>query len=240
VRAAAPGEGRDRARFVGQMFTRIARRYDLMNAVMTLGMDQSWRRVAARETIASPEGPALDLATGTGDLALALLDVHRHRPIVGADFSEGMLGVAREKIVGRDRHDRVRLLAADALALPFEDRAFACVTSAFLLRNLVDLGRGLREMKRVTRPGGRVVALEIAQPTARGFARLFRVYFHHVVPLLGRLVAGEAEAYTYLPRSVDSFLTPVELAGAMTEAGLRAVRYRRLGLGTVTVHVGIA
>ncbi len=189
------------------MFSRIARRYDLMNGLMTFGMHRAWRRVAARQTIAAPEGPALDLATGTGDLALDLARVHPHRVIVGADFSLGMLHVARGKLERAEAAAaHIRLTAADALHLPFGDRAFACVTSAFLLRNLADLEAGLREMKRVTRPGGRVVALEITQLPGGGFASLFRLYFHGVVPRVGQLVGGDREAYTYLPQSVDRFL----------------------------------
>jgi demethylmenaquinone methyltransferase/2-methoxy-6-polyprenyl-1,4-benzoquinol methylase len=232
--------GVEKARFVSAMFSRIARRYDLMNGLMTLGMHHNWRRVAARQTIASPDGPALDLATGTGDLAIDLAEVHPHRTVVGADFSLGMLAVARDKLDGLDEARRVRLLAADALALPFPTRTFACVTSAFLLRNLADLEQGLREMRRVTRPGGRVVALEITQMRAPGFTTLFRLYFHHVVPWIGQLVGGDREAYSYLPQSVDRFVTPGELVALMEKVGLRGVTYRRLGLGTVTIHTGIA
>jgi demethylmenaquinone methyltransferase/2-methoxy-6-polyprenyl-1,4-benzoquinol methylase len=232
--------GVDKARFVSAMFSRIARRYDLMNGLMTLGMHHAWRRVAARQTIASPEGPALDLATGTGDLALELAEIHPHRAVVAADFSLGMLEVARGKVRAHEPARRVRLMAADALALPFPARTFACVTSAFLLRNLADLEQGLREMRRVTRPAGRVVALEITQMRAPGFTALFRFYFHHVVPWVGQLVGGDREAYTDLPQSVDRFVTPGELAALMEKVGLRGVSYRRLGLGTVTIHTGIA
>ena len=234
------GTGPDKARFVAQMFSRIARHYDLMNGLMTFGMHHSWRRVAARQTIPSPEGPALDLATGTGDLALELRELHPHRNIVGADFSEGMLAVARDKVRAAGDAGRIRLVAADALALPFDDRAFACVTSAFLLRNLTDLRQGLAEMKRVTRPGGRVVALEITQVDAPGFRPLFRFYFHRIVPRIGRLVARDNEAYAYLPQSVDRFLAPADLALLMESVGLRDVTWRRLGLGSVTIHTGIA
>lgn len=232
--------GVEKARFVSAMFSRIARRYDLMNGLMTLGMHHAWRRVAARQTIAAPDGPALDLATGTGDLALELAEVHPHRVVIAADFSLGMLAEAREKLRGLAQARRVRLMAGDALALPFGPRIFACVTSAFLLRNLADLEQGLREMKRVSRPGGRVVALEITQMRAPGFTALFRFYFHHVVPWVGHLIGGDREAYTYLPQSVDRFVTPAELAKLMEKVGLRGVTYRRLGLGTVTVHTGIA
>ena len=238
--APVPGDGADKARYVRAMFSRIARRYDLMNGVMTLGMHRSWRRAAARETIPIPDGPALDLATGTGDLALDLHALHPHREIIAADFAEGMLAIAREKLAREARGRHVHLVAADALALPFDARSFACVTSAFLLRNLADLQQGLAEMRRVCRPGGRVVALEITQSTLPGFTPLFRFYFHRVVPMVGRLVAGDREAYTYLPQSVDRFLTPAELSGAMESVGLRAVRYRRVGLGTIAIHTGVA
>jgi demethylmenaquinone methyltransferase/2-methoxy-6-polyprenyl-1,4-benzoquinol methylase len=234
------GVGPDKARFVSEMFSRIAGRYDLMNGLMTLGMHHSWRRAAARQTIASPDGPALDLATGTADLALELRELHPHRDVIAADFSLGMLREARGKVKDVGAAERVRLVAADALGLPFADRTFACVTSAFLLRNLADLRQGLAEMRRVTRPGGRVVALEISQPRLPGFHTLFRLYFHQIVPLVGGLVAGDREAYTYLPQSVDRFLTPPELAALMGEVGLRAVKVQSLGLGTVTIHSGVA
>lgn len=234
------GVGPDKARFVSEMFSRIAGRYDLMNGLMTLGLHHGWRRVAARQTIASPDGPALDLATGTADLALELRELHPHRDIIAADFSLGMLREARGKVKDVGAGERVRLVAADALGLPFADRTFACVTSAFLLRNLADLRQGLAEMRRVTRPGGRVVALEISQPRLPGFHSLFRLYFHRIVPLVGGLVAGDREAYTYLPQSVDRFLTPPELAALMGEVGLRAVKVQSLGLGTVTIHSGVA
>ena len=234
------GEGPGKERFVSEMFSRIAGRYDLMNGLMTFGMHHAWRRAAARETIPSPDGPGLDLATGTGDLALGLAEIHRHRVIVGADFAHGMLKIAEEKRRVDDAGGRIRLVEADALALPFASRTFAFVTSAFLLRNLADLRQGLAEMRRVSRPGARVVALEITQADLPGWAPLFRAYFHHVVPRLGALVSGDSEAYTYLPQSVDRFLTPPGLCALMEAVGLRGVKYRRLGLGTVTIHTGIA
>jgi demethylmenaquinone methyltransferase/2-methoxy-6-polyprenyl-1,4-benzoquinol methylase len=222
------------------MFSRIAGRYDLMNGLMTFGMHHAWRRAAARETIPSPEGPGLDLATGTGDLALELGRIHPHRTIVGADFAHGMLTIAEEKRRAEDSGGRIRLVEADALSLPFEAHTFAFVTSAFLLRNLADVKQGLAEMRRVSRPGGRVVALEITQADLPGWAPLFRAYFHHVVPRVGALVGGDREAYTYLPQSVDRFLTAPGLSTLMEEVGLRGVRYRRLGLGTIAIHTAIA
>jgi demethylmenaquinone methyltransferase/2-methoxy-6-polyprenyl-1,4-benzoquinol methylase len=203
-------------------------------------MHHAWRRATALETIPSPDGPGLDLATGTGDLAFELARIHAHRTIAGADFAHGMLTIAEEKRRAEARGGHVRLVEADALSLPFEARTFAFVTSAFLLRNLADLRQGLAEMKRVSRPGGRVVALEITQANLPGWAPLFRAYFHHVVPRIGALVGGDREAYTYLPQSVDRFLTPPALCALMESVGLRSVKYRRLGFGTVTIHSGIA
>lgn len=230
----------ERAEQVRVMFDRIARRYDLMNSLMTGGRHQAWRRVAARLAEPQPGGLALDVATGTGDLALALLAQTPIRGVIGLDFSDGMLKVGREKLRRKDPEHRVRLVVGDALHLPFPDKTFACVASAFLLRNLADLAQGLAEMRRVTQPGGKVVALEITQPTLPGWSHLFGWYFHRFVPRLGALVSGNREAYTYLPRSVERFLPPAQLSWLMERVGLRAVGYRRLGLGTVTIHAGTA
>jgi demethylmenaquinone methyltransferase/2-methoxy-6-polyprenyl-1,4-benzoquinol methylase len=227
-----------KAAYVRAMFTRIARRYDLMNTLMTAGRHHAWRRAVARVAAASPPGPVLDLATGTGDLALAIGDAAPGRLVVGIDFSEGMLGQARRKLAAR--RPGIALIAADALALPFADRTFACVTSAFLLRNLEDLAHGLAEMRRVTRPGGRVVALDIVRPAVPLWGALFGLYFGRVVPAVGALVAGDRAAYTYLPQSVDRFVTPGELGRLMAEAGFRDITWGTLGLRTVALHTGVA
>ncbi|HUF90857.1 MAG TPA: ubiquinone/menaquinone biosynthesis methyltransferase, partial [Candidatus Limnocylindria bacterium] len=182
-----------------------------------------------------PPGPVLDLATGTADLAIAVQATGRE--VIGADFSMGMLAQAQRKLAARTA-PRITLVAADALALPFADRSFACVTSAFLLRNLGDLPTGLREMRRVTRPGGLVVALEIIRPGVPGWDALFALYFRRVVPLIGALIAGDRQAYTYLPKSVDRYLSPRALARLMTDLGFRDVTYRRYGLGAIALHVG--
>ena len=228
-----------KAEFVRAMFTRIASRYDAMNSLMTGGRHHAWRRITATLVRRAPAGPVLDLATGTGDLALALQEDDAARLVVGADFSEGMLREARAKLAA-GRRSRVALLAADALALPFADKTFACVTSAFLLRNLADLARGLAEMRRVTVPGGLVVALEITRPGVPGWDAVFGLYFHRVVPLVGALVARDRQAYTYLPQSVERFVTPRQLATLMSATGLRDVRYRRFALGTIALHAGVA
>ena len=225
----------ERARAVSTMFTRIADRYDLMNSLMTAGRHHAWRRATARAAAAAPAGPILDLATGTGDLAIAVRRDDPTRVVVGADFSLGMLRHARRKLGTA----RGALVAADALTLPFAEGAFACVVSAFLLRNLVDLERGVREMRRVTRPGGRVVALEITRVAAPVWGGIFGVYFRRLVPAIGAVVARDRQAYTYLPASVDRFLTARELATAMERAGLHDVHWRSFALGTVALHVGV-
>lgn len=220
------------------MFTRIAGRYDLMNSLMTAGRHHAWRLATARAAAGAPPGAILDLATGTADLALALRALAPERLVLGADFSEGMLRHGRTKIRGA-ASERLLLLAADALSLPFPDGTFAGVVSAFLLRNLEDLGRGLAEMRRVTRPGGRVVTLDIVEPSAPVWSALFGLYFNRVVPAIGALIAGDRQAYTYLPQSVARFVTPDELARRMAAVGLRDVTYRRMGLGTVALHIGV-
>lgn len=229
----------DKAAYVRAMFTRIAGRYDLMNSLMTGGRHHAWRERTARATVAAPPGPVLDLATGTADLALAIRALDPARVVVAADFSEGMLGQARRKLQAQGAA-RITLLAADALTLPFADHSFAGVTSAFLLRNLQDLGGGFAEMRRVTVPGGRVVALDIVRPTTPLWRDVFGLYFRRVVPLIGVLVARDRQAYSYLPKSVERFVTPAELASIMARAGLRNVTYRTLGLETIALHVGVA
>ena len=220
------------------MFSRIARRYDLMNGLMTAGRHHAWRRMAAAALRDTPPGPILDLATGTGDLALAIRRVRPDATVLGADFAEAMLREAAPKVARAG--ERVPLLAADALTLPFRDRTFAAVTSAFLLRNLADLGGGIAEMRRVTRAGGLVITLEITRPRIPGWDGIFGFYFHHIVPAVGALVAGDRDAYAYLPDSVDRFVSPQGLAELMRRHGLVDVHYRRLGIGTIALHVGVA
>ena len=237
--SASPTFSPSKAEAVRTMFSRIARRYDLMNSLMTGGRHHAWRRRVAATAAGAPGGPVLDLATGTADLAIAVRARTPGRFVAGADFSEGMLQVGQAKLRER-RVTRVSLLAADAVTLPFRDGAFACVMSAFLLRNLENLQRGLAEMRRVTARGGRVVTLDIVRPGVPIWGDIFGIYFNHVVPAIGAFVAGDRQAYTYLPQSVDRFVTPDELSELMEDVGLRDVTYRRLGLGTIALHVGIA
>ena len=229
---------------VQAMFDRIAGVYDRMNQVMTAGLHHHWRRRAADLAGLGPGQRALDVATGTGDLALEL--ARRVAPggtVVGADFSERMLELARDKaaaerIVGRVPADaQVRFETANALALPYGDDEFDAATVGFGARNFSDLPRGLGEMTRVVRPGGRVVVLEITTPTGPPLSTFLDMWFDHIVPVLGR-VAGDADAYSYLPSSVRRFPPPEALAAIMWTCGLRSVRYVITAGGIIALHVG--
>jgi demethylmenaquinone methyltransferase/2-methoxy-6-polyprenyl-1,4-benzoquinol methylase len=228
-------KGQARATYVQRMFDQIAPRYDLMNRLMTGGRDVAWRRLVVREAHLPPGGRLLDIATGTGDIALEALRQDSGLRAFGADFSLEMMLRGRAK----PGAEFLRWMAADTLALPFPANTFDAVTSGFMLRNVIDAPRSLAEQLRVTRSGGRMVCLEISRPPRNLLLPLYRFYFHRIVPLVGQLVSGNRSAYTYLPQSADEFLFPEELAELMRQAGWREVRYRRLMLGTVAVHVGV-
>jgi demethylmenaquinone methyltransferase / 2-methoxy-6-polyprenyl-1,4-benzoquinol methylase len=217
---------------VRAMFDRITPAYDRMNRLMSLGMDGSWRSLAVRASGVAPGDAALDVCCGTGDLAIELLDaVSTRGRVVGLDFSPAMLEAARRK------SSQVEWVQGDALALPFGDGEFAAATIGFGMRNLADPLRGFAELGRVVRPGGRVVCLELTPPPAWA-APFARLWTDRAVPLLGRLIARETDAYRYLPASVHRFPPAEELAAVMGRAGLRRVRFRRLSGGAVAVHVG--
>jgi demethylmenaquinone methyltransferase / 2-methoxy-6-polyprenyl-1,4-benzoquinol methylase len=219
------------------MFDRIAGVYDRLNAVMTAGLDRSWRERAADRAELRPGDAALDLCCGTGDLALELRErVGANGRVVGADFSERMLELAQQKAVQRGVPD-VTFEWADALELPYSDASFDAVTVGFGVRNLADLEAGIREMTRVLRPGGRCVILEITQPTRPPLSTFFALWFDRIVPVLGRL-AGDPDAYEYLPESVRSFPPPRELAAVMDKAGLTGIRYTVLAGGIIAIHSG--
>lgn len=225
---------------VAAMFGRIARRYDLMNTLMTGGQDALWRRHAVRAARPPRDGRALDVGTGTARLALALARAMPGGQVVGVDLAEPMLRQALLQTCREPEGGRVSLALADALALPFPADAFDCATTAFMIRNVSDVRAAFAELRRVVRPGGRVVCLELMQPRMPLWGPLFGLYFGRVVPLAGRLVAGDPAAYSYLPESVAAFLRPEGVATEMARAGLVGIRWRRLGLGTVTLHVGTA
>jgi demethylmenaquinone methyltransferase/2-methoxy-6-polyprenyl-1,4-benzoquinol methylase len=215
------------------MFDRIAGLYDRMNSVMTAGLHHEWRRRAADLADLSPGGRALDVATGTGDLALELATrVAPGGEVVGVDFSEKMLELARTKAGAR-----VRFESGNALALDYADDEFDAATVGFGARNFSDLDRGLAEMARVVRPGGRVVVLEITTPRRPPLSTFFDLWFDHAIPALGRVV--DSQAYSYLPSSVKRFPSPDELAARMWDAGLREIRYVVTAGGIIALHVGM-
>jgi demethylmenaquinone methyltransferase/2-methoxy-6-polyprenyl-1,4-benzoquinol methylase len=223
------------ARQVQRMFGRIVPRYDLLNRLMSLGMDGRWRRAAA--AAAQPaDCLALDVGTGTGGLALEL---HRQGAarVVGADFSSEMLTAAGAK-AGAAGHTGQSWTLADALALPFPEAVFDCVTNAFLLRNLEDLRASLAEMARVLKPGGRLVCLDATRPPPGLFASLYRLYFNHLLPPLAGAISGDSAAYRYLPNSLEGFPSATELAAILVGVGLSDVRFRLLAGGTVALHTG--
>ena len=212
---------------VEAMFDRIASVYDLMNRVMTVGMDERWRERAA--DLAGSPRRVLDVATGTGDLAIELRG--RGADVVGVDFSEGMLEVARKKA------PEIEFRTGNALALDFPDDEFDAATVGFGARNFDDLDRGLAEMARVVRPGGRVVVLEITNPQKPPLSTFFHFWFDTLVPLIGR-IAGDPDAYEYLPNSVKRFPGPNELAGKMVAAGMEDVRWILTAGGIIAIHSG--
>lgn len=217
---------------VRAMFDGIARFYDRLNSVMTAGMHHRWRARAADLARVGPGDRVLDVATGTGDLAIELRGrVGAAGEVVGVDFSEAMLELARAKAPG------IRFEQGNALALPYADGEFAAATVGFGVRNFSDLGAGLAELRRVVRPGGRVVVLEITAPQRPPLSWFFGLWFDRVVPLLGR-VAGDADAYTYLPSSVRRFPGPEALGAQLGAAGLTDVRWLLTAGGIIAIHVG--
>ena len=214
---------------VRSMFDRISPVYDAMNRTMTMGLDQRWRR-ATVAAVVQPGDRVLDACCGTGDLAVAALQAGA--TVTGLDFSERMLERARRK------SDEIDWVQGDAEKLPFEDASFDAATVGFGVRNLADLERGLTELRRVLRPGGRVAILEITRPSGL-LAPFYRLWFDGFVPLLGKVLPG-GSAYTYLPASVRRFPGPDQLAGLLRGAGFEDVRWRTFAGGIVALHIGIA
>lgn len=226
------GTARDHDRRIAEMFDRVSPRYDLLNRVLSLGTDRSWRRRAIAFARLGPGGRAVDVGAGTGDLTFAL--ERRSAPgalVVAADLSKGMLDVAT-------RRGRVRAIIANAESLPFADASLDRVITGFTVRNVGDLPRALREFRRVLRPGGRAVILELSHPRGRVFPFVYRFYFERVAPRIAVLFRGDAEAYRYLPKSLRVFPGAEALAGLLRDAGFADVRFERLTLGIAAIHVG--
>lgn len=222
----------------GAMFDNIAQRYDFLNRVMSLGIDQRWRRLTVDAlALSGLESPrVLDLATGTADLALRIAASHPAVRVVGLDPSVGMLEVGRTKIAASKAATRVELVEGDAQALPFGDSTFDGVTMAFGIRNVPDRAKALREMSRVVRPGGRIAILELSEPRSGILGPLARFHVHHIVPFLGGLISGSKE-YRYLQTSIAAFPAPEDFAEIMRQAGLEVLQVRPLTFGVCCLYV---
>jgi demethylmenaquinone methyltransferase/2-methoxy-6-polyprenyl-1,4-benzoquinol methylase len=230
--------GTDRSRYVRDMFERIAPRYDLMNRIMTAGQDQRWRQRVIERSFLPEHGRLLDLGTGTGDLGRAALKQEPEISVFAADFTVEMMqvGISHQKL---DANQSIKSwLAADAEHLPFPDNYFDAVVSGFLYRNLADLRRALEEQFRVLKPAGRLVALDTTPPPRSPFRPVLEFYLQTLIPLLGKLIAKQIEAYRYLPASTEGFLHPEQLAARILEAGFRDVGFERRMFGTIAIHWG--
>jgi demethylmenaquinone methyltransferase/2-methoxy-6-polyprenyl-1,4-benzoquinol methylase len=236
---ARPSTGRDRERQVRRIFSEIAPRYDLLNHVLSLNVDRAWRRraVGSLGWQNAPEGTYLDACAGTCDLGLELDKRAEFRGrVVATDFAWPMLHEARGKVTGAP----IRRVCGDTLRLPFPDAVFDGAMVAFGIRNLSDLSTGFHELRRVLKPGARLVILEFTMPPNPLVRTLYGFYFHRILPRVGRLVSGHPWAYSYLPASVSEFPSPEELADMLEEAGFETAAFRLLTLGIAALHVGTA
>lgn len=227
----APRKEPDR---VQAMFGRIAPRYDLMNRLMTLNQDQRWRRYVIHLAQLPLEGRLLDIGSGTGDLVHQARKEHPGADLVAADFTLPMINVGRMRFPQAG----FRWAACDALHLPFPRKTFDAVVSGFLLRNVADLPRALEEQFRVLKPGGRLVALDTTRPPQNALSPLINLYLHRIIPLLGKWVAGQSEAYRYLPETTGSFLRAERLTALLAAVGFRKINFRRFMFGTIAIHWG--
>lgn len=234
-------QGDPKQQYVAGLFSRIVGRYDLMNDLMTGGLHRVWKARTARIATQGLSGNALDVAGGTGDLGLAVARRPGIEQAMVLDLLPGMIAKANSKAASAGLADKMSFLVGDALDLPFPDSRFSCCTAGFSLRNMPGLEgvhRAIAEMARVVRPGGRVAVLELTPMAKGGLTPIARWYFHQVVPLMGKVIAGDRAAYTYLPRSVDQFIGAEALADVFKAAGLAQVGYRIMGFGSVAVHWG--
>ncbi|MBA14058.1 MAG: bifunctional demethylmenaquinone methyltransferase/2-methoxy-6-polyprenyl-1,4-benzoquinol methylase UbiE [Chloroflexi bacterium] len=231
-------QGKDKSKFVSNMFNRISGRYDLLNTIMTAGMHYSWRKKATKYLKKSETGMFLDVATGTGDFAFEILNQKIANKVVGLDFSVEMLNIGQIKSEKRNFDKKFVPVVADAHELPFADNSFESITIGFGVRNFVDLSTALEELLRVLVPGGNLVILEIVKPEGKIMSRLFPLYFEKITPRIGSIFAGDREAYTYLPQSVSNFLTSTQLAVLMTKKGFKKPVVKKLAFGTVAIVVG--
>ena len=231
----AQPQGKEKFLFVNRLFDQLAPSYDRSNQLISLGRHQAWRRTTVKLAGDLDEGMVLDLGTGTGDLAF--LFAKQASTVIGLDSSDEMIRIAREKSVANKLQDQVTFTRGDALALPFPDSTFQCTVTGFAARNFQDMGQAFAEMRRVTKPGGRVISLEFTPPAGL-FRILFFPYLRFVLPLLGLLAGGNRQAYNWLNDSIKEFPDAQTVKTTMENIGLEKVKFKLLNLGTVAVHVG--
>lgn len=226
--------------YIQQMFGSIARVYDLLNTILSFNFDKSWRKFAVKVSNVTPDAKVLDVCTGTGDLAIAYSKVlHGSGRVIGSDFCHEMVRLADLKLKRRNLFDKIKVIDADTLHLPFQDNFFQISAVAFGIRNVSDLRAGITEMMRITSPGGRVVILEFSQPVNPLFKAIYYFYFKRILPFIGRLISrSKYNAYSYLPSSVLNFPDRYGLRAQMESCGLENVNIYSRTLGIVTVHVG--
>lgn len=227
-------KGEERTGYVRRMFARIAPRYDLLNRLMTFGQDVRWRREAVRRLEIGAKSVLLDVGAGTGDIAMEILRREPHVHMVACDLTPEMIAVGRERSLG----EQVMWVFADAAHLPFASGVFNGVISGFLLRNVPDIDQALREQQRVLVPGGRFVSLDTTPPPSGFLSPFIHFHLNYVIPVLGKLIAGDAEAYAYLPDSMNKFLRAEDLEVRIQAAGIQAVKFVRRMLGTMAIHWG--
>jgi demethylmenaquinone methyltransferase/2-methoxy-6-polyprenyl-1,4-benzoquinol methylase len=219
---------------IASMFDRIARRYDFLNRVLSFGTDVAWRHRALARAGIEPGMAVLDVGAGTGDLSFAAAD--RGARVMAVDLSPGMLSVLGRRATPAQR-SRIQAVVGTAESLPMPDRAVDRVVTGFTVRNVGDLARAFSELRRVLRPGGRAVILELSHPPSRTFARLYTVYFDRIAPAVAALLGGDREAYRYLPRSLRPFPEAERLAAMLRDAGFARVRFERLTFGIAAIHI---
>ena len=231
--------GRDKEKYVHEVFSSIAHRYDLLNTTLSFNQDKYWRKFTVRHSGLQPGGKGLDVCCGTGMLTIEqakVVGINGH--VVGLDFCENMLQKAVENISRTTYQGVIELVKGNAMQLPFEDNTFDCATIGFALRNVPDILKTIKEMRRVVKPGAKVLSLELAKPGAPVFKQLYYLYFNHLVPLLGRMGIGRSGPYSWLPNSLKVFPHQSEVRELFQKAGLADVHYHELTGGIVAVHIG--
>lgn len=219
------------------MFDKIAPSYDRLNHALSLGIDRRWRRTAVDALGIHQPQQILDIATGTGDFALLLAKRIKPQHIIGADISEGMMAVGREKVKEEGLQNVISFQYEDCMQLSFPDGSFDAVTSSYGVRNFQNLDKGLQEMQRVLRPGGHLLIVELTPPPCFPMKQLFWLYAHVVMPLLGRIISHDDSAYTYLPASMEAFPQPEQMEGILRKAGFTEVQWRRFTFGISTMYL---